>query len=128
MNDPSAAAHGPSTMCPTAVRPWMADSIEAPNLHRILDDRPVGECQSQDHRLGVRPGRNLDQRPLKQLVDQPVAVIDHVEASILGHAVRPEEDLVARLEPETADRRDVQAGDGRHGPMLPDHAPVAPGR
>ena len=118
----SAAAHGPSTMCPAAVRPWMWVSIAPSSAHLVLDDRAVRERQAQPRGVRVRPRPDLDHLARRQLVDQAIAGIDHVEAAVLGDPVGPEVDLVARLEPKAPDRRDVEAGDAWHARMLPEAA------
>ena len=94
----------------------------AVELHLVLDDRAVREGQAQLRGVRVRPRPDLDHLARRQLVDQAIAGIDDVEAAVLGDPVRPEVDLVARLEPEAPDRRDVEAGDAWHARMLPEPA------
>ncbi len=88
--------------------------------HVAVDHPPVGERQSQDRRVGIRPGPHLDQRGDEQLVDEPVRIVDDEEPPILGHAALGDRDLVASFQPEAHDRGDVQVRHGRHGAMLPD--------
>ena len=120
-----AAAHGPSTMCPAAVRPWMWVSIAPSSRTSSSTTVPSGNVRRSRVASGFVHERDLDHLARRQLVDQAVAGIDDVEAAVLGDPVRPEVDLVARLEPEAPDRRDVQAGDAWHVRMLPEYAFVA---
>ena len=87
----------------------------------VLDDPAVREREPEDRGVGIGPGRDLDHRPLDQLVDEAVAVgVGDEEPTILDDAFRLDPDLVAGLEPEAPDGGDVQSADTRHAPMLAD--------
>ena len=130
------AAHEPDR--PAAVvgqrgRPWPLDDVAdrrsacgprsrsaAPSSHGVVDDRAIRERQPELGRRGVDVGTDLDEGRDDESVDEAVRGVDQVEAAVLDHAALGEVDLGRMLEAEAPDGRDREAGDGRHGAMLPD--------
>ena len=120
----SAAAHGPATRWPGAGRPKKIVSNGSPSSTAPGHDVAFGELERQ------RPGRAVERarherQPHRGLpVDEAPGGVDEMQASVLGHAVRPDVGALDLAQREPLDRGDGDprdacfAGRGLHLAML----------
>ena len=119
-NAPSVSPSGPSTIWPIPTRPWIGASIGSPSRTSSSHTVPFGNVNRRTVASGFVQAPTWTISPRITWSSSRPPIVDDEEAPVLGDAERTQHDLVARLEPEAPDRRDVQSGDVRHAPMLPD--------
>jgi len=99
---------------------WLAE------LDVSFDHGAVRKPEPQPRRVGIRVGRDLDEPPQSQAIEQAALVVGQVEAAVLEDARRAQLDGRRVPQPEAPDRRDRDAADGGHAgilaaPRLADH-------
>ncbi len=80
-----------------------------------LEDLASRQGHAEDARADVPRRRGAHEGRVALAVVEPEAVVDQEEPAILLRPVRPELDRVRVMQAKALDRRDVDAGDVRHG-------------
>ncbi len=108
-----AAPHGPTTRWPGAGRPKKTVSIGSPSSSAVRDHSSLGELERERAGREVEPAPD-EREPHRGLpVHEAAGVVDEVQPSVLGHAVRPDLDGVDAVDGQTLDRGDGNPGDAR---------------